>query len=117
MIDGDADGLGVVLAESCSLQLLQSEATAGPDLEVVLVGRAVDHRPQLAQGAGGHAGGLGDPGLAPPQLPGAVPIPGLLGLPCENWCRQGLALSASSGGDPAKSYSINLRELRTRSEY
>ena len=77
MINGDADGLGVVLAESCSLQLLQSEATAGPDLEVVLVGRAVDHRPQLAQGAGGHAGGLGDPGLAPPQLPGRLVEPSL----------------------------------------
>ena len=77
MINGDADGLGVVLAESCSLQLLQSEATAGPDLEVVLVGRAVDHRPQLAQGAGGHAGGLGDPGLAPPQLPGGLVEPRL----------------------------------------
>ena len=77
VVDRDADGLGVVLAEPSSLQLLEGEAPPGPDLHVVLVGRAVDHGPQLPQGTGGHAGGLGDPGLAPPQLPGGLVEPRL----------------------------------------
>lgn len=77
VVDSDANGLGVVLAEPSSLQLLESESPPGPDLDVVLVGRAVDHGPQLAQGAGSHAGGLGDPGLTPPELPGGLVEPRL----------------------------------------
>ena len=77
VVDRNADGLGVVLAEPSSLQLLEGEAPPGPDLHVVLVGRAVDHGPQLSQGTGSHAGSLGDPALAPPELPGGLVEPSL----------------------------------------
>merc|ERR1719452_355971 len=60
VINGDSDGLRVLLAQPSSLQLLEGEAPASPLLEVVLVGGAADHGPQLAQGPGGDAGGLLD---------------------------------------------------------
>ena len=77
VVDRDADGLGVVLAEPSSLQLLEGEAPPGPDLHVVLVGRTVDHGPQLPQGPGGNTGSLGDPALTPPELPGGLVEPSL----------------------------------------
>ena len=77
MVDSDANGLGVLLAQASSLQLLQGEPFPGPGLDVVLVGRAVDHGPQLPQRTGSHAGGLGDPALTPPELPGRLVEPSL----------------------------------------
>ena len=77
MVDSDSDGLGVLLAKTSSLQLLQGEPFPGPGLHVVLVGRAVDHGPELSQRTGSHAGSLGDPALAPPELPGGLVEPSL----------------------------------------
>ena len=77
VIHGNANGLGVLLAETSSLQLLQGESLAGPDLDVVLVGGAVDSGPQLAQGPGSDAGSLGHTGLVTAELPGGLVEPGL----------------------------------------
>ena len=72
MIDSNANGPGELLAQTSSLirdylhqkitkyllqkslDLLKCESAASPLLEVVLVGRARDHRPQLSNGAGGN---------------------------------------------------------------
>ena len=73
MINSNANGPGELLAQTGSLinkictkkfsqkgsttnylDLLKCESAASPLLEVVLVGRARDHRPQLSNGAGGN---------------------------------------------------------------
>ncbi len=77
VIHGNADGLGVLLAETSSLKFLQSESLAGPDLDVVFVGGAVDCGPQLTQGPGCDAGSLGHAGLVATELPGGLVEPGL----------------------------------------
>merc|ERR1719229_2161588 len=70
VIHSDSDGLGILLAQSSGLQLLQGEPLAGPDLDVVFVGGAVDRGPQLPQGTGSDARSLGHTGLVAADLPG-----------------------------------------------
>merc|ERR1719452_396784 len=65
-VQGEQDQLGLVLLQALGVQL-----------EVVLVGGAADHRPELAQGPGGDAGSLLNPVLAAPDLPGGLVEPGL----------------------------------------
>merc|ERR1719452_385236 len=77
VINGDSNGLRVLLAQTSSLQLLKGEAPASPLLEVVLVGGAAHHGPELAQGPGGDAGSLLNPVLAAPDLPRRLVEPGL----------------------------------------
>ena len=77
MIHSNSNGLGVLLAKTSGLELLKSESLAGPDLDVVFVGGAVDCGPQLAQGPGSDAGSLGHAGLVAAELPGWLVEPGL----------------------------------------
>merc|ERR1719477_366262 len=67
--------MGVLLAQTCSLQLLKGESPTSPLLEVILVGGAAHDWPQLAKGPGGDAGGLLNPVLATPDLPGGLVEP------------------------------------------
>ena len=55
---GNADGLGVVLAEAGGLDLLEGEPAASPLLDVVLEGGAVHHGAEQGQGAGSNTGSL-----------------------------------------------------------
>merc|ERR1719510_1829706 len=77
VIDSNANGPGELLAQTSSLDLLKCESAASPLLEVVLVGRARDHGPQLSNGAGGNLGSLCNPVLAPADLPGWLVEPSL----------------------------------------
>ena len=77
VIHSDSNGLGVLLAETSSLELLKCEPLTGPELDVVFIGGAVDCRPQLAQGPGGDAGRLGHTSLVAAELPGGLVKPGL----------------------------------------
>merc|ERR1719232_624665 len=77
VIHSNTDGLGVLFAKTSSLQFFKGESLAGPDLDVVFVGGAVDSRPQLTQGPGSDAGSLGHTGLVTAELPGGLVEPGL----------------------------------------
>jgi len=70
VVHGDTDGLGFLLADTSSLELLKSESTAGPLLEVVLVSGAPDHGVQALHWAGSHASSLGHTVVLPPDFPG-----------------------------------------------
>ena len=59
MVDGDADGAGVLGGHASGLDLLKGEATAETGLGRVLLGGAVDDGLQGLEGAGGDAGGTG----------------------------------------------------------
>merc|ERR1719184_234282 len=74
----EQDQLGLVLlAQTCSFQLLKGESSASPLLEVVLVGGTAHHWPQLAKGPGGDARSLLNSVLAAPDLPGGLVEPSL----------------------------------------
>ena len=77
MVNRNANGASIVLAQSSSLQFLQGEAAASSLLEVVLVCWTVNHWPQLTQRSGSNLGSLGQSLLAAAQLPGGLVEPGL----------------------------------------
>merc|ERR1719193_3000311 len=77
VINSNSNGLGVLLAQTCSFQLLKGESSASPLLKVVLVGGAAHDWPQLAEGPGGDARGLLNSVLAAPDLPGGLVEPSL----------------------------------------
>merc|ERR1719193_293753 len=77
VINSNSNGLGVLLAQTCSFQLLKGESSTSPLLEVVLVGGAAHDWPQLAEGPGGDARGLLNSVLATPDLPGGLVEPSL----------------------------------------
>ena len=77
MINSDANSLGVSLAKTSSLEFLDGESLAGPDLDVVFVGGTVNNWPQLPQRSGSDPGRLGDPGPPAADLPGRLVEPGL----------------------------------------
>lgn len=83
VVDGDADGASVLLAEAGSLDLLDGEATAGADLGVVSEGGASDSGAERLDGAQAELGSLGltssaspllGTGLVEPDLDPTLPI-------------------------------------------
>ena len=77
MVNRNANGASIVLAQSSSLQFLQGEAAASSLLQVVLVCWTVNHWPQLTQRSGSNLSSLGQSLLAAAQLPGGLVEPGL----------------------------------------
>merc|ERR1719326_2558071 len=77
VVNSNTNGPGELLAQTSSLDFLKCEPTSSPLLEVVLVGWAGDHRPQLSDGTRGNLSSLGNPVLAPADLPGRLVEPSL----------------------------------------
>lgn len=83
VVDGDADGAGVLLAKTGSLDLLNGETTAGADLGVVSKGGASDSGAEGLNGSETKLGSLGltssaspllGTGLVEPDLDPALPV-------------------------------------------
>ena len=77
VINSNTNGLSVVLAQSSSLQFLKSESSTCSDLDIVFVGRAVDHWSQLSKRSWSNPCCLGCSGLATADLPGWLVEPSL----------------------------------------